>query len=204
MNKTVLIFRHEFLYTIKRTGFIILTLALPVLALLGIGVFHIVSGVARPLAEVTRIGYVDELGGFNQFTTQDNIVFVRFDTTEAATQALISKGVTEYLVIPADYISTGIIKRYTLQREVTPPAATATAIGNFITTNLLTDKVPAETITRVETPLNLVTTTLTSTGGVASEQGRLTDLIIPGIFSLLLALSLTFSSAYVLQGLGDC
>lgn len=203
MNKTVLIFRHEFLYTIKRTGFIILTLALPVLALLGIGVFHIVSGVARPLAEVTRIGYVDELGGFNQFTTQGNIMFVRFDTTEAAKQALISKDVTEYLVIPADYISTGIIKRYTLQREVTPPAPIAGAIGNFITSNLLAGKVPAESITRVETPLNLVTTTLTSTGGVASEQGRLTDLIIPGIFSLLLALSLTFSSAYVLQGLGE-
>jgi ABC-2 type transport system permease protein len=51
MNKTLLIFRHEFLKNIRRTGFIILTLALPVLALLGIGVFHIVSGIARPPAE---------------------------------------------------------------------------------------------------------------------------------------------------------
>ena len=73
MNKTLLIFRHEFSHTIKRTGFIILTLALPVLALLGIGVFHIVSGVAKPPAEMTRIGYVDEAGGFDQFTTHGNI-----------------------------------------------------------------------------------------------------------------------------------
>jgi ABC-2 type transport system permease protein len=203
MNKTVLIFRHELVYTIKRTGFIILTLALPVLALLGIGVFHIIAGTARPPAEVAKIGYVDKLGGLDQFTTQHNIVFVQFDTAEAATQALIKKDIVEYLVIPQDYISTGIIKRYSLQREVTPPPATAAAIGDFITSNLLTGQVPAETISRIETPLNLITTTLTSSGAVASEQGGLTDLIVPGIFSFLLALSLAFSSAYVLQGLGE-
>jgi ABC-2 type transport system permease protein len=51
--------------------------------------------------------------------------------------------------------------------------------------------------------LNLVTTTLTATGAVAAEQGGLTNLIIPGIFGLMLALALSFSSAYVLQGLGE-
>ncbi len=203
MNKTYLIFRHEFLRTIRRTGFIILTLVLPVLALLGIGVFHIVSGVAKPPAEVTRIGYVDEVGGFDQSTAQGNITFVSFDTPEAATQALIDKDVTEYFVIPPDFVSTGIIKRYITQREVTPSAATTTAIKNFLSSNLLAGKVPDSTIERVEAPLNLVTTTLTETGAVAPEQGGLTNLIVPGIFSLLLALSLSFSSAYVLQGLGE-
>ena len=203
MNKTYLIFRHEFLHTIRRTGFILLTFALLVLALLGIGVFHIVSGVAKPPAEVTRIGYVDEVGGFDQFTTQGNITFVRFDTPEATTQALINKDITEYFVIPPDFISTGIIKRYIMQKEVTPPDATTTAIKNFLSSNLLTGKVPTSTIDRIETPLNLVTTTLTATGAVASEQGGLTNLIVPGIFSLLLAISLAFSSAYVLQGLGE-
>src|SRR5450759_627223 len=113
MNKTLLIFRHEFLSTIKRTGFIILTLALPVLSLLAIGVFHIISGVTPPPTEVNKIGYVDEAGGFDQFTTQGNITLVRFDTPEAATQALLKKDITEYFIIPPDFISTGIISRYT-------------------------------------------------------------------------------------------
>jgi ABC-2 type transport system permease protein len=203
MNKTLLIFRHEFLRTIKRTGFIILTLALPVLALLGIGVFNITSGIVKPPAEVTQIGYVDEVGGFEQFTTQENITFVRFNTPEAATQALINKDITEYFVIPQDFTSKGIIQRYVIQREVTPPAATTTAIKNFLSSNLLAGKVPTTTVAIIEAPLNLVTTTLTATGAVASEQGGLTNLIIPGIFGLLLALSLSFSSAYVLQGLGE-
>jgi ABC-2 type transport system permease protein len=196
-------FRHEFLHTIKRIGFIILTLALPVLALLGIGVFHIVSGIAKPPAEVIKIGYVDEVGGFDQFTMQGNITLVRFDTKEAATQALIKKDITEYFVIPPDFISTGIIKRYIMQKEFTPPPATTTAIKNFTSSNLLAGEVPSTVVARIEAPLNLITTTLTSTGPVSSEQGRLTNLIIPGIFSLLLALSLAFSSAYMLQGLGQ-
>ena len=62
MNKTLLIFKHEFLKTIRRTGFIILTLALPLLALLGIGLFHALSGVTVPPAEKTKIGYVTESG----------------------------------------------------------------------------------------------------------------------------------------------
>ncbi len=188
---------------VMRKGFVLMTLALPVLALLGIGVFHIVSGIARPPAEVTKIGYVDEVGEFDQFTTQGSITLVRFDTPEAATQALIKKDITEYFIIPPDFISTGIIKRYIIQKELAPPPDTTTVIKNFISSNLLAGKVPSTIVARVEAPLNLVTTTLTSTGGMASEQGGLTNLIIPGIFSLLLALSLAFSSAYVLQGLGE-
>ena len=203
MNKTLLIFRHEFLHTIKRTGFIILTLALPVLALLAIGVFHIVSGVAKPPTEVNSIGYIDEVGGFDQFTTQGNITFVSFNTREDATQALINKDIKEYFVIPPDYVSAGIIERYITHRETMPPDATTAAIKNFISSNLLEGKVPSTVVARIEAPLNLVTTTLTSAGAVASEQGGFTNLVIPGIFGILLALSLSFSSAYVLRSLGE-
>ena len=191
------------MHTIKRTGFIILTLALPVLSLLAIGVFHIISGVTPPPTEVNKIGYVDEAGGFDQFTTQGNITLVRFDTPEAATQALLKKDITEYFIIPPDFISTGIISRYTTQRELVPPDTTTNAIKNFISSNLLTGKVPATTITRVESPLNLVTTRLTTTGAIAPEQGGITNIIIPAIFGVLLVLSLIFSSTYVLQGLGE-
>jgi len=203
MNKTLLIFRHEFLYTIKRTGFIILAFALPILALLGIGVFHIVSGITKPPTEVTRIGYVDEAGGFDQFTTQGNITLVRFDTQEAATQALITKDIKEYSVIPEDFISTGIIKRYVMQRELMPPPTTMTAIKNFLTSNLLAGNVPTTTVERIAAPLNLVTTTLTATGVVAPEQGGYGNFVIPAVFAVLLALAIIFSSTYVLQGLGE-
>lgn len=203
MNKTLLIFKHEFLKTLRRTGFIILTLALPLLALLGIGISHIVSGFTIPPAEVTKIGYIDEVGSFEQFTTQGNINFIRFDAPQAATQALLNKDITQYFIIPPDFISTGTLNLYSTQKELAPPAATIAAIQNFITSNLLTGKIPANVISRVETPLNLVITTLTSTGAVEPQQGGYANFIIPGVFSLLLMLALIFNSTYMLQSLGE-
>jgi ABC-2 type transport system permease protein len=203
VNRTFLIFRHEFLRTLRRSGFIILTLALPVLALLAIGVFQIVSGIASPPAQVTRIGYVDEVGSFIQFTAQGNIDLVRYDTPEAVTQAIIKKDIAEYFIIPPDFLSTRTVNLFTTQKELAPPEDTNTAIKNFRSCNLLVGKVPADVITVVETPLNLITTLITSTGEVAARQAGYANLLVPGVFAFLLALSLIISSTYVLQSLGE-
>jgi ABC-2 type transport system permease protein len=204
VNKTLLIFRHEFLHTIKRVGFIIMTLIVPVIALLAIGIFQLVSANAGPaVVETTTIGYVDEAGGFDSYTTQANIELVSFDTQDEATAVLISGDVAEYFIIPADYTSTGVINRFTLTRELETPTTTITALKNFLTSNLLEGKVPADTIELVEKSLSLITTRLTETGEVATEQGGFGNVIIPGIFSLLLALSLQLSCVYLVQGLGD-
>jgi ABC-2 type transport system permease protein len=204
VNKTFLIFRHEFLNTIKKKGFIIMTLIVPVLALIGIGVFHLVMTVSGPpIVEITNIGYVDEAGGFDQYTTQGNIELVPFDTQDDATAALINDDVAEYFVIPSDYLESGVINRYTLTRELETPPTIVTAIKNFLTSNLLAGEVPPETIELVNKPLALVTIRLTETGEVATEQGGFGNLMVPGIFSLLLALSLQLSCVYLVQGLGD-
>lgn len=202
MNKTLLIFRHEFRHMIKRKSFIILTLIVPALVLVGIGVFQLVSP-GEPSVETISIGYVDEAGGFDQSTTQGHIELVHFDTPGDATAALINGDVSEYFVIASDYLSTGVINRYTLKRQVETPPAISTAIKNFLTSNMLADKVPPETVHRIESPLSLVTTRLTETGEVATEQGGYGNVIIPAIFGLLLALSLQASSMYLIEGLGD-
>jgi ABC-2 type transport system permease protein len=203
MNKTLLIFRHEFLHAIKRKGFIILTLIVPVLALIGIGVFQLVSTDEPPLVETVTIGYVDEAFGFDQYTTQGYIELVRFDTPGDAKTALINGDVSEYFVIPSDYLTTRVINRYTLERQLETPPAITTAIKNFLTSNMLAGEVPPETVELIETPLALVTTRLTETGEVATEQGGYGNIIIPAIFGLLLALSLQAASLYMVEGLGD-
>jgi len=203
MNKTRLIFRHEFMHAIKRKGFIIMTLIVPVLALIGIGVFQLVSTGEPSVVETVTIGYVDEAFGFDQYTAQGYIELVHFNTPGDAKAALINGDVSEYFVIPADYLSTGVINRYTLERQLETPPAIATAIKNFLTSNMLAGEVPPETVELIETPLALVTTRLTETGEVATEQGGYGNVIIPAIFSLLLALSLQASTVYLVQGLGD-
>jgi ABC-2 type transport system permease protein len=204
MNKTLLIFRHEFRQTIKRVGFIIMTLIVPVLALLAIGVFQLVSEVIEPSeVETTTIGYVDEVGGFDQYTAQGYIELVRYNTHDDATKALINDDVSEYFIIPRDYTSTGVINHYTLEKQPETPPATVTAIKRFLTSNILAGKVPQATINVIEAPLNLLTTRLTETGAVATEQGGWGNVIIPGLFSFLLAFSIIFSASYMLSGLVD-
>ena len=204
MNKTLLIFKHEFLLTIKRRGFIIMTLLVPLVMLLGIGVFHLISGIAEPpVAEAVTVGYVDNSGDFQGYAQQGRVDLVQLRTPDDATKALLAGDIKEYFVIPLDYISTGVVRLYTLKKQLEPPADITTAIKNFLLSNLLAGKVPAATVDRVEAPLNLVTTRLTETGAVAPEQGGFGNLIIPVVFSLLLSLSIIFSSSYLLQGLGE-
>jgi len=128
---------------------------------------------------------------------------VRYDTPNDATAALIKGDVSEYFVIPSDYVATGMVNLYTLQRQLAPSTTVAAVISNFLTDNLLAGKVPAETIARIETPPNLVSIRLTETGAIAPEQGGYGNLIIPFVFGILLALSIIVSSTYLLQGLGD-
>jgi ABC-2 type transport system permease protein len=115
----------------------------------------------------------------------------------------VEKKIKDYLVIPGDFLSTGMINRFTLQRELTPPTDSEAAIRRFISGNLLADKVPENVIARVENPLRMFTTTLTSTGEVSVHQGGLASFVVPAIFSFLLGLSLVFSSTYVLQSLSE-
>jgi ABC-2 type transport system permease protein len=204
MNKTALILKHEFLSTVKRPGFIVMTLIVPVLGLLAIAVASIISGSLQPgPVETVEIGYVAGPDGFDDFTTQGNITLIPFDTRDDARQALLDGAVREYFVIPADYIEKGVIDRYTLEKQLEAPPGTTAAIKTFLSSNLLAAKVPQATIDRILAPLNLVTTRLTETGEVAPEQGGYGNLIIPAVFSLLLVLAITFSSGYLLQGLGE-
>jgi ABC-2 type transport system permease protein len=203
MNKTLLILRHEFLHTIKRKGFIIMTLIVPLVALLAIGVLQLVSGIVRPIVEITTIGYVDESGEFQQYTSQGNIELVRFNTPDEATKALVNGDIKEYFVIPSNYVSIGVISRYILEKQLAAPPATTMAIKNFISSNLLAGRVSPAAIELIEAPLNLVTIRLTEAGTVAPEQGGYGNLIIPGVFGLLLMLAIIFSSTYLLQGFGD-
>ena len=202
-TRTGLILRHEFHATIKKKGFIILTLAVPVILLLGIGIFRLASSVVTPSASVTRIGYVDHIGGFDPLYELAGIELIRVESEEIATEELTEGALDEYFVIPDDYVATGTVARYTLEKELAPPPAVASAIEGFLDSNLLASEVPPELIGRVLTPTSIATTTLTMEGTVAEDQGGYTNFIIPTLFGVLLAIALNVSANYVLQSLGE-
>lgn len=188
---------------LRRPGFIIMTLIIPLVFLLGIVVFQIINGAATPSVSVTKIGYVDEIGAFTQYQEQGEIHFTSYATVTDAKSALINGSIKEYFVIDSTYYTTGIINFYTLEKQLTPPTETVTAIKHFMTSNMLDGKLPQSEIDLINSSLVVMATRLADTGEISTEQGGYGDLIVPLIFAILLYISIVFSSSYLIQGLGD-
>jgi ABC-2 type transport system permease protein len=204
MNKSFLIFKHEFLRKIKSAGYIILTLSVPVLALLGIGIFKLAQTMFEDSGEVaSTIGYVDEVGIFDDHTHMGITEFIPFTSRNDARQALAEEEIAEFFVIPANYLSFGSIQRYTLKKEANTPVYTTELISSFLTANLLDEEVPPETIALILAPLNVEVTWVTQEGEIALEESNPANVIIPGIFALLLSLGLMLGSTSLISGLGE-
>jgi len=204
MHKTTLMFKHELLLAIRRVGFIIMTLIVPVLVLVGIGILALISSFAEPsVPGLTSVGVVDEVGIFDGQTTQGFVRLVPFASKEQATTALARHEIEDYIVIPADYPTSGTVERYVLEKELTTSPAKVAMIKSFLTWNLLEDVVSPELITLVVSPLNLKVTRITETGEPAAEQNNIGNVVIPGVFALLLSLALMLGTINLINGLGE-
>ena len=203
MNKTILILKHEFRQTIKRKGFIIMTLAFPLLALLAMGAYQIIQGRERPPGEVVTIGYVDEVGIFTGYTQWYQVELAPYATPEGATDALLEGEIDEYFVIPSNYLDTGVIDRFIQERELEPDGQTRAVVRDFLLSNLLAGYTSEEILLRVRFPLSLNTTILDETGQIATDQGGFGAFIVPFFFGFLLIMAIFSSSGYLLQGLGE-
>ena len=181
-----------------------MTLLFPMIGLIAIGIFQIAQGMDTPdPAETITIGYVDEAGIFNLYTQWDRVELTPYATPEEATDALLGEEISEYLIIPSDYIATGAIYRFTLEKELEPAAETRTVVRDFLLSNLLEGYTSEEVLLRVRSPLFMNTTVLDESGEVAADQGGLGAFFLPMIFGFLLIISIGSSSGYLLQGLGE-
>ncbi|MBA7711622.1 hypothetical protein ES703_120588 [subsurface metagenome] len=185
-----------------------MTLAFPLLALIAIGIFSFIQGMEKPPApgEVVTIGYVDEVGGFSGYTEQPGeptVTLIGYGTPEEATTALLAEDISQYFIIPSDYVDTGVITRYTLERELEPPGEIQWAIKSFLLSNLLRGQTSPEVTERAKTPMMLSSIRLDETGQVATDQGGFGAFVVPYLFSILLIMAIFTSSGFLLQGLGE-
>jgi ABC-2 type transport system permease protein len=205
LNKTLVIFKNELLTTLRRKGFIITTLALPVLGILGMLIYQLVAGVIKPhtTAEITQVGYVDQVGIFTDYTQYDKLLLVKYDSPQSANAALVAGQVQEYIVIPENYIASGLVSRYSTKSEIDVPSNIVNATRNFLVQNLVKNQVSAETALRIGSPLNLTNTVLDKSGQVSQGQGGFGAYIVSYLFSILLIMAIFTASGYLLQGLSE-
>jgi ABC-2 type transport system permease protein len=204
VNKTLIIIKHEFFQAIRKTGYIILTLIIPAAALLTIGVGELVSALTDPpVKETTIIGYVDSAGFTSDRTGSDLVKMIPYGSREGANQALITGEISEYIVIPPDYIYSGNIQRYTQAKELITPPSTVYFIESFVTRNLIEDDLAPEIINQIVSPINLEVIRLDEKGKISDEQGSLGNIIIPGIYAFLLTMTFQFGATSLISGLGE-
>lgn len=206
MKKTWLIARHEFAITVRRVGYILFTVSFPILAVLGILVYMGVTYlVVSPPPEEQKIGYVDYTELFDGFTdSQEGVIFVPYPTEGRAMDALFRGNVTEYFVVPDDYMDTGLITRYTTARELELPGSTISRVEDFLVANLLAGEVSEGLMERVQRPLLPVSIRLDpDTGLIAPPVNPLTAFALPYGFGLLFMVSLFVTSGFLLQGISE-
>lgn len=204
MNKTLIILKHEFQKVVRSKTFIILTLALPLLVILGFGIYKGVQEWYHPSApEEVKIGYVDELGIFDEFMSQPGALFISYADEDKAKDALVAKEIKEYFIIPSDYISTGMVIRYTMAREAQPSDKTRGQIADFLISNLLSGEVSPQIIERTKSPVALASIRLDENGEIATRQDVFSSYVLPIVFVVIFMMAIYFSSGTLFQSITE-
>jgi len=229
LNKSLMIAKYEFLKTIKRKEFILMTLGFPLFFILIMLVPLLLAGTSSP--EDLNLGYIDRSNSFefpDEITVRGSMIFsngipgvtnnqeldgtnnekypiikfTQYSDVAKAKQDLGSGTLSGYLIIPEDYIKTGIVESYVMGKGTDIPQE---ELSELMVNNLLRDKVDEDTLQRVKDPITFKRFSIETTGEV-SEKGLsdlLEDFALPYLIGILLLISIFTSSGYLLQSVAE-
>jgi ABC-2 type transport system permease protein len=212
MKQTLLVAGQELIVNIRRPGFIIMTLLIPVLGVVGLLAASLFGGEVgsffesqfTPNNKVT--GYVDHSGILGADLPQYADEFVAYPDEEAARKALLAEEINSYFVVPADYLETGKVVVYGVGGGFsTFAAADSGDMSRFLMDNLLAGKLDETIRARAVNPVNIEAVTLDKTGEVSTESpfSWLGDFVVPYVFSILFVITLFTTSGFLLQGVSE-
>jgi ABC-2 type transport system permease protein len=223
--------RREFLTTIRRKAFLITLVGTPLYFAL---VTTLSSGTAisegkKALKEFHELGVVDSSGLFRDATTEIRSEIqnnrspmfsrgappelpqtfrtrVRFYPDQPqAERALRAGEISQALVIAPDYLTSGVVRRYSTSSS--PFAgADGRAVSRWLAANLIRGRVDSLTATRVEKPSEHEKVyTLDKQGQfvVQDDNRDAANVFFPMFFTLIFGLCLTVGGQYLLQGISE-
>ena len=247
MSRVRAVMTREFLSTVRRRSYLIVTFGMPFFAALYFGLFAFVpawmmargqagrkaagvvdlAGVVRweeleALASETASGRDDAAARLAPALKPDGLArgvldrvsapvrLRRFDDRQAALGALAAGAIDRVYVIGPGYLESGAIETYQpadAGLDVARPQS-ARALGRLLARSLLAGRLGARERARVEEPIDAETS---ATWEVGPDGGltpidrteRIARLAIPGVFAILLLMSLMTCSGYLLQGVTE-
>ena len=191
---------HEFMVMFHRKMFRIMPVGLPAIALVALLVIAFIQSQEDDLKEV-QAGYVDTTGLFTEFRTQGNVEFVPYQTPENGMEALLAEEVKKLYVIPPNYLTSGVVQRFTISAGIDLGNGGDTVLRSFLFDNLVGTDLPPEVVQRLRNPLNLADVQVDSEATPRDiDAGRVVFFLGMGI---LLFFSLVTTGAFLLQSLGE-
>ncbi|WP_235203855.1 ABC transporter permease [Methanosarcina soligelidi] len=217
-GKTFIVARHEFLKTVRRKEFLFMTFVFPLL-LAGIAIIPSLL-VSTATVEDQRVGYIDMTGSFEfpeSFISEGfsagpleakplTIELVRYEENSEAREALRSGRISSYIIVPENFLETGVIELYSSKKEMSVPGAELSAeLSDIAIDSLLKDRVNESVLQRIKDPINLRLYNI-GDNGESSEQGIaeiLASFGLPFLTGFLLFFSIFTASGYLLRGVAE-
>lgn len=196
--KSLVVAKFEFKKTVRRKGFILGTLGLPLLLLVVIGLsLYAGAGIGTAATNQTT-GYVDA-AGFVEAAPG----FVQYSDIEAGKAALVTGKIHSLLIVPPDYLTNGTLTVYTMDNSLLGSTGASTSVQEFMTKNLLRhENVSDQIAQKILSPVSPQVIVLDEAGNPKGDQ-ELAGFILPFALTMVLALGILTSSGYLMQGIGE-
>jgi ABC-2 type transport system permease protein len=214
-RKVWVVARHEYLTNVRRTGFIIMTVIVPVLGIAILAFVTLFAGQAQQLGDLLAeqfdmagklTGVVDRSGYFSPILAEYQDSFILYESESRAEEALLAEEVSSILVIEEDYLETGRVVVVTTGSGFGAAAAGDSAtIRAFFVDHLLAGQVDPALQERVAAPMSAESRVISSGGKTQGEGGWgfVFTFVIPYVLSIFLVTTIFISSGYLLQSVAE-
>ena len=205
MNSVLTIARHEYVTNVRRTGFIVITVMVPLIMVVIVLIAAVFGGQAGAFLDrqFTRdrgvVGVVDRQGAFTPLLPEYQGRYALYPDEVAGRAAVRAGEIGLLMVIGADYIDTGEVALISAEGGAAAVMSGDSEGGEaFFVDHLLRDTVDQALRARLAEPMNPVIVPLDGEaeprGGVA---GLVANILVPYFLGLLLIVTLLTSSGYL-------
>jgi ABC-2 type transport system permease protein len=225
-RRALIVARREFLTTVKRKAFLFTLIAVPlyfggVMTLAGRGSM---SDRRDSMRSFTRLGVVDSsgllVGAASEITTSlatdpthapEKLETFRTQVTfypdqAGLEQALRSGGIAQGLTVSADYLATGVTRRYARSTGTFNSTSSVRPIERWLARGLLAghaDSLRIERATRPASAMDLYTLGKDDRFEVKDERRGMLEFMVPFMVSILLGACIMTGGQYLLQGVSE-
>ncbi len=214
MSKIWTIARHEYLTNVRRIGFRLMLLGVPLLGLIGLLASGLFSGQIGSALEAQftgiqsasdqRFGVVDQSGLFSPILPAYQPRFATYASTTAGRDAIRTGEIQHLLVIPADYLDEGVIQVIAKDTSIAA-LPDSEVLRPFFVDHLVGDQIDPALRTRLHNVYNLVQLPLNGQGE-AIDRGVANfflSFFLPYMMGLLLVMTIFVSGGYLLRGVAE-